>query len=139
MQQWTPQNRPVWPVSNEPAYFISNGEVDSIPDSSFEDTLEDRNDQEPLLAFSPEDDNSEVFDPSEEGGSKNWEKFAFGSIASRVYWSYVRALGFCLGSWVLISLTLMQGTKLYSISFHCCCFSNRRENLVDWPLFSFYS
>ncbi|KAL5111693.1 Multidrug resistance-associated protein 7 [Taenia crassiceps] len=111
VQQWTSQNQSVCPVSNEPAYLISNEEVIPIPDSGLENILEDGNDQTPLLSFSPEDDGNQAFDPSEEEGSKDWEKFAFGSIASRVYRSYARALGFCLALWVLISLTLMQASR----------------------------
>ncbi|CDS40693.1 multidrug resistance associated protein 7 [Echinococcus multilocularis] len=111
VQQWTSQNRTVQSISNEQAYFISNGEVSSTPDSSFEGILEDRNEQTPLLSFSPEEDNNRAFDSAEDEVSTDWEKFAFGSITSRVYRSYVRALGFCLASWVLISLTLMQASR----------------------------
>lgn len=73
-------------------------------DLSSETLLDDADDRTRLLAFSPEGD-----DDSDESDSRNWEKFAFGSVSPRVYGTYARALGGCLAIWVLISLTLMQG------------------------------
>ncbi|BHF60315.1 Multidrug resistance-associated protein 7 [Sparganum proliferum] len=48
---------------------------------------------------------------AEEEESINCEKFAYGGIASRVYWQYARSVGYCLTICVLASLTFMQATR----------------------------
>ncbi|KAL5967895.1 Multidrug resistance-associated protein 7 [Taenia solium] len=132
VQQWTSQNQSGWPASNEPAHFISNEEVSSIPDSSLEDVLEDRNDQAPLLSFSPEDDNSQSLDPPEEGGSANRERLAFGSIASRVYRSYVpsrNAQDFWLSYWMEKSETNITWPSMHYIGVHSFLLDQSYHNL----------
>ncbi|THD21067.1 Multidrug resistance associated protein 7 [Fasciola hepatica] len=43
--------------------------------------------------------------------AEDWERLAFGSIDSSVYWTYIKSVGYWLAFGVLFFLVLMQGTR----------------------------
>lgn len=107
MDQWTPANKTSGKGSKTDTRSLEETILRNVTsDTSLEIQHDNIDDRTPLLAFLPEDDQD-----SNEASFTNWEKFAFGSISGRVYWTYARALGYCLAAWVLISLALMQGIK----------------------------
>lgn len=70
----------------------------------------------PLIVTAKPDDTAEDNDNGADERLYS-EKLAFGSISSHVYKSYIRAVGYCLAIWVLISLTLMQGNCWIMVFF----------------------
>ncbi|KAM7539602.1 hypothetical protein Aperf_G00000028759 [Anoplocephala perfoliata] len=106
VEQWMPATESIGSVSEvDVERTEANMLKKTSSDLSSEILLDDVNDRTPLLTFSPKED-----EESDESDSTNWEKFAFGSVSSRVYGTYGRALGCCLAALVLISLTLMQAS-----------------------------
>ncbi|VDN99848.1 unnamed protein product [Rodentolepis nana] len=107
VDQWTPTNGTSRKLSKTDILFPEEIRINNVTsDSTLEIQNENADDRMPLLAFSSEEDQD-----SDDASFTNLEKFAFGSISGRVYWAYARALGYCLGAWVLISLTLMQASR----------------------------
>lgn len=108
MEQWTPaKGSPRKASKNDSSVFVEEENMlNNIPsETSLDVPIDDADDRAPLLAFAPEEEESD----SNEASLTNWEKFAFGSISTRVYKAYAKALGYVLAASVLISLTLMQG------------------------------
>ncbi|VUZ42719.1 unnamed protein product [Hymenolepis diminuta] len=107
VDQWTPANKTSRKGSKTDTESLEGTILRNVTsDASLEVQHDNTDDRTPLLAFSSEDNQD-----SNEASSTNWEKFAFGSISGRVYWTYARALGYGLAAWVLISLTLMQASR----------------------------
>ncbi len=88
----------------QPTHEVMSSNLGDIQTDS-EAPPETDNEKEPLIAPAVEGEEDEEEDEEQ----MNYEKLAFGSIASHVYTSYIRAVGLCLAAWVIISLTLMQG------------------------------
>nr|CUU97717.1 hypothetical transcript [Hymenolepis microstoma] len=107
VDQWVPSNGTSRKGSKTDFEFSEEIMLKNVTsDSALDIQNENADDRMPLLAFSSEDDQD-----SNDASPMNLEKFAFGSISGRVYWAYAHALGYCLGSSVLISLMLMQASR----------------------------
>ncbi|VDP78169.1 unnamed protein product [Echinostoma caproni] len=91
MNEWCPSNEPTdsptEPKDPDAVLLFPDKPADSVqPDTTLSDCTENRE-------------------------AEDWERLAFGSIESSVYWAYTKSVGFWLAFGVIIFLVLMQGTR----------------------------